>query len=80
VNISGEGTHGLSIAVTDIAGNVGNFSSTVNYIFDFTAPLFTMTSVDPISNTPLDFTDPYISWTATDSVAIDYYEMQVNGG
>jgi hypothetical protein len=54
---------------------VGNFSSTAQYTFDFTAPLFTTLSVDPVI-----FTNPILLFTATDGVAIDHYEVELNGG
>lgn len=67
----------MSVDVTDKAGIVGSYASSNDYIFDFTAPVFTNISVDPVTNTPMDFTDPELTWSATDTVAIDYYEVQV---
>lgn len=70
----------MTVNSVDIAGNTGSFNSSVNYIFDFTAPAFTSLVIDATTVTPLDFTDPTLAWSATDGVAIDHYEVNVNGG
>ena len=70
----------MGVSATDRAGIVGSFSSTASYIFDFTAPVFSSLTVDPVTLTPTDFTDPTLAFLATDTVGVDHYQVQVNGG
>jgi uncharacterized protein YjiK len=74
-----EETHVISVTVLDKAGKSATFGSP-NYIIDRLAPTITSYVIDPLTLTPLDLTDPTITFSATDGVAVDHYELNVNGG
>lgn len=75
--LNSEETHVLTTTVVDRAGKSKMFNSP-NYIIDRKGPTFTSLSVDPISITPVDFSDPYISFTAYHGVAMDHFEVNPN--
>ena len=80
-----------SASVLDSSANTGttysvpsspnNIADTSNIVIDTQSPTGFNISVDPISSTPSDFSDPVITFSATDNLSGTLtYAVSVNGG
>ncbi|RLI12025.1 hypothetical protein DRO33_03135, partial [Candidatus Bathyarchaeota archaeon] len=70
-----DGTHTAEIIAVDVAGNTA--SAVVHFTVDTTAPWIQITS--PSDGATISVTTIRLVWVAGDNVAIDHYEVYVDG-
>lgn len=74
-------THSNTDTTYTLPTSPNNIADTSNIIVDTSSPTGFSISIDPISSTPSDFTDPVVAFSAVDNISSTLtYAVSINGG